>query len=108
MKKPLAIGVAAAIALGSTFSIGASSPANAMPLGLNALAVKDAAQSDVIDVHWRRHRRGAAFAGLALGVIGAIIAHDAYRRHHRRHYYGSYGYYGPPPCIRRHGVVYCR
>ncbi|MEX2127777.1 MAG: hypothetical protein WD871_05985 [Xanthobacteraceae bacterium] len=107
MKKPLAIGVAAAIALGSTFSIGAPSPASAMPLGTNALAVKESAPSDVIDVHrWRRHR-GAAFAGLALGVIGAIIAHDAYRRHHRRHHY-YYGYYGPPPCIRRHGVVYCR
>lgn len=108
MRRPLAIGVAAAIALGSTFSIGVSSPAAAAPVNSSTLALKEAAADHVIDVHkrWRRHS-GAAVAGLALGVIGSIIAHEAYRKRHRRHYH----YYEPypyPRCIRRHGLVYCR
>jgi hypothetical protein len=112
-RKPIAIGLAVAIALGSGIASWTPSSANAAPLASNQLAVKEAAPDDVIDVRrWRRHRGGAAFAGLALGVIGAIIAHEAYRRHHRRHYYyapyGYYGYYGAPACIRRHGLLYCR
>jgi hypothetical protein len=112
-RKPIAIGLAAAIALGSGIASWTPSSASAAPLASNQLAVKEAAPDDVIDVRrWRRHHSGAAFAGLALGVIGAIIAHEAYRRHHRRHYYyaphGYYGYYGAPACIRRHGLLYCR
>ena len=109
MRKPLAIGVAAAISLGSIFSVGVSSPAVAAPVNSSTLALKEAAPDNVIDVHrrWRRHR-GAAVAGLALGIIGAIIAREAYRDR-RRHYY----YYDPYPypyrrCIRRYGAVYCR
>jgi hypothetical protein len=107
-RKPIAVALAGAIALGGGIAA-MPGAASAAPLISNQLAVKEAAPSDVIDVRrWRRHR-GAAIAGLALGVIGAIIAHDAYRRHHRRHYYYQpYGYYYAPACIRRHGLVYCR
>lgn len=112
-KRSLAIGVAAAISLGGAFALGATGPAQAAPLSVNAMALKEAAPENVVDVRrrWRRHRSGHAFAGLALGVIGAVIAHQAYRdsrRYRRHHYYQPYGYYGPPACIRRHGVVYCR
>jgi hypothetical protein len=98
--KPLAVGLAAAIALGSGIATSMSGSANAAPLAANQLAVKDAATDNVINVG-RRHRGSAAFAGLALGVIGAIIAHEVYRKHRNRqrdHYY-SYGYapYGYAP-----------
>jgi len=111
--RSLAIGVAAAISLSSAFAIGAANPSQAAPLSVNALALKEAAPENVIDVHRRRYRGSHAFAGLALGVIGAVIAHKAYKdsRRHRRHYYyhQQYGYYyGAPSCIRRHGLVYCR
>ena len=111
--RSLAIGVAAAISLGSAFAIGAANPSQAAPLSVNALALKEAAPENVIDVHRRRYRGSHAFAGLALGVIGAVIAHKAYkdsRRYRRHHYYHRpYGYYyGAPSCIRRHGLVYCR
>jgi hypothetical protein len=110
--RSLAIGVAASIAFGGAFAVGATSPAQAAPLSINAIALKDAAPGNVIDVH-KRYRRygGHAVAGLALGVIGAVIAHQAYkdsRRYRRHHYYQPYGYYGPPSCIRKYGAVYCR
>jgi hypothetical protein len=114
--RSLAMGVAAAISLGGAFALGATGPAQAAPLSVNALALKEAAPENVVDVH-RRSRRsrrygGHAFAGLALGVIGAVIAHQAYkdsRRYRRQHYYQPYGYYyGPPSCIRKYGAVYCR
>jgi hypothetical protein len=112
-KRSLAIGVAATIALGGAFALGATSPVQAAPLSVNAIALKDAAPANVIDVRRRsrRHYGGHAIAGLALGVIGAVIAHQAYkdhRRHRRHHYYQPYGYYGPPSCIRKYGAVYCR
>lgn len=109
MRKPLAIGVAAAIALGSISSIGVPGPAVAAPVNSSALALKEAVPDNVVDVHkrWRRHR-GAAVAGLALGIIGSIIAREAYRKRHRRHYYYEPYPYAYPHCIRRHGLVYCR
>lgn len=112
MKKPLAVFVAAAVAVSWAVTIGIPGPAAAAPLATNALALKEAAPSDVIEVHrrYRRHRDGAIIAGMALGIIGAVIAHQEYKRHrkyYRRHYY--YDYYDPyPPCIRRHGRLYCR
>jgi hypothetical protein len=110
--RSLAMGVAAAISLGGSFALGATGPAQAAPLSVNALALKEAAPKNVVDVHRRSRRYGGhAFAGLALGVIGAVIAHQAYkdsRRYRRHHYYQPYGYYGPPSCIRKYGAVYCR
>jgi len=97
-RKPVAVGLAAAIAMGGMFMPGATGTANAAPLSTNALALKEAAPSDVIDVRrWRRHRSGAAFAGLALGIIGAAIVARQYDRRHRRHYDNYYApnyYYG--------------
>jgi hypothetical protein len=98
-RKSIAIGVAAVVALGSGI---ASGTATAAPLAGSQLAVKDAASSDVVDVHYRRHRNGAAFAALAIGVIGAVIAHQEYRRYrrHHHHYYHPYAY-GPYPYYAR-------
>jgi hypothetical protein len=107
-RKPVAIGLAAAIALGSVFVPGTTGTANAAPLSTNAQALKEAAPSDVIDVRrWRRHRSGAAIAGLALGIIGAAVLAREYDRRHRRHYdhyYGpSYSYgYAPRYHYRHH------
>ena len=96
-RKSIAIGLAAAMTLGSGVAAGSAS---ATPLAGNQLAMKEAASSDVIDVHYRRHRNGAAFAALAIGVIGAVIAHQEYKRYRKRHRYyyndGPYGYYGHP------------
>ncbi len=110
-RKPLALGIAAAIALGGAFVPGASAPAAAAPLSINQLAVKEAAPDNTIEVRRRSRRGGAVVAGLALGIIGAAIAAQAYDRHHRRYYraYHPHGYYyGPPACIRKYGRVYCR
>jgi hypothetical protein len=97
-RKPVAIGLAAAIALGSAFVPGTSGTANAAPLSTNAQALKEAAPSEVIDVRrWRRHHSGAAVAGLALGIIGSAIIAREYDRRHRRHYESYYApnyYYG--------------
>lgn len=114
-RKPVVAAVATAIALGGAFALGSTAPASAAPLAVSHTAVKEAAPDNVIDVR-RRHRHrhwhgGHAVAGLALGVIGAAIAHKAYRRHHRHHYHRGYyhpHYYGAPSCIRRHGAWYCR
>jgi hypothetical protein len=112
-RKPVAVGLAAAIALGSGIATGTVGPASAAPLAANQLAIKEAATDDVINVG-RRHRSGAAFAALALGVIGAVIAHDAYKRHRKRHYYyepyayAPYPYYAYPshPYKGHHGGHY--
>jgi hypothetical protein len=115
-RKPVAVAVAAAIALSGAFALGSTATVNAAPLSVSQTAVKEAAPDNVTNVHRRhRHYGGHAVAGLALGIIGAAIAHKAYRRHHRHHhhygyhphYYGG-GYYGSPGCIRRHGAWYCR
>jgi hypothetical protein len=105
-RKPTAILAAAGIAL-SALSIGPT-PVLAAPVSSNSLALKEAVPDDVVPVHrrWRRND-GAFVAALALGVIGAVIAHKEYKRHRRHHYY-HYGYYGAPSCIRRHGAWYCR
>lgn len=111
-RKPLALGLAAAIALGGAFVPGMSSPAAAAPLSMNHLALKEAVPDNTIEVGRRGRRAAAAFAGLALGIIGAAVAAHAYDRHHRRHhrYHRAYHpyYYGPPSCIRKYGRLYCR
>jgi hypothetical protein len=87
-KKAIAIGLAAAITLGG----GLVARASAAPLAGSQLAVKEAVSSDVIDVRHRRYRHGAAFAALAIGVIGAVIAHQEYKRYRKRHHYHGYPY----------------
>jgi hypothetical protein len=112
-RKPLAVATAALLAFGMAFALGAT-PAAAMPLSVNQAALQEAVPDNVVDVHrrYRGSRSGHAIAGLALGIIGTVIAERQYRKYHRRHYHHHYYhphyYYGPPSCIRRHGVVYCR
>jgi hypothetical protein len=98
-RKSIAIGLAAAITLGSGVTAGT---AIAAPLAANQLALKDAAASDVVNVHRRGHRNGAAFAALAIGVIGAVIAHQEYKRHRKRHHhhYHPYAYHAHPYAYR--------
>jgi hypothetical protein len=99
-RKSIAIGLAGAIALGGGLAAGT---ATAAPLAGNQLAVKEAAPGDVVDVHYRRHRNGAAFAALAIGVIGAVIAHQEYKRYRKRHrYYYGHGPYAYGPYYGRH------
>jgi hypothetical protein len=97
-RKPIAIGLAAAIALAGGIASGMPGSASAAPLGANQSAVKDAVTGDVINVHRRGYRNGAAFAALAIGVIGAVIAHQEYKRYRKRHqyYYAPYAYYPYP------------
>lgn len=113
-KKTVALGAASVIALAGALALGATNSASAAPIGSNALALKEAAPSNVEDVRrrgrggwhrghrgWRGHRghrgwRGNhAVAGLALGIIGAGVASHywghypyGYYPHHRYHYYG--------------------
>jgi hypothetical protein len=106
MKTPIAIVLGGAIAMAAAVPLGA--PAGAAPLSMNASVVKEAAPDDVINVHRRYRRNGAIVAGLALGIIGAVIAHQEYKRYRRYHDYHYYYYEPYPRCIRRHGLVYCR
>jgi hypothetical protein len=48
-------------------------------------------------VRHRGYRNGAAFAALALGVVGAVIAHQEYKRYRKRHHYYAPYAYGPYP-----------
>ena len=73
--KPIALGLAAAIAISSIAPV-ATGTANAAPLSTSALSLQEAVPNDVIDV--RRYYRGygwgggAAVAGLALGFSWAL------------------------------------
>lgn len=88
-KKITAIALAGTVAAGSL----AIAPASAAPVAPNQDGVKQSVQANKEDARWRRGRWvGPA---IALGVIGAIAAHQ-YRRD--RYYYDDYGYrgyYGP-------------
>ena len=103
-KKSIALGTASIVALGGALALGATSSASAASIGSSALALKEAAPSNVVDVRkrrrgWKRgwrghrhgHRRGHAIAGLALGIIGAGIASHYYGGY--PYGYGHYGYY---------------
>ncbi len=85
--KILAAGTAAAILAT------ASSAANAAPIGVGQLVLKEAAAGDVTPVSWRGRRNTA----IALGVLGGLaIAGGAYRYGYWGAPYGAY-YYAPPP-----------
>jgi hypothetical protein len=91
-KRAIALGVAGVIALGT------AAPGFAGPVPSNTAEIKQAVSTDVVDVR-RRWRRGAPFAALAFGMIGAIAAAaaaDAYWDRHYRYYPGPYAY-GPYP-----------
>jgi hypothetical protein len=89
--KVLAAGTAAAILAT------ASSAANAAPIGVGQLVLKEAAAGDVTPVSWRGRRNTA----IALGALGGLWLGGALARG----YYGApygYGYYAaPPPPPRR-------
>jgi hypothetical protein len=102
-KKLTVIGLTGVVGLGS-LAIPAV-PAIAVPVAPSQNIVKQAAPSQTEQV---RHRRWVGPA-IALGVIGAVAAHqyhrrnyyyDPYYRPYRPAYYGYYGprqYYGPGP-----------
>jgi hypothetical protein len=95
-RKPIAVGIAAVIALSGAFALGTTAPVNAAPLSISQTAVKEAAPDNVIDVRRRRYRSGHAIAGLALGIIGTALAYKYHRDYHRHHYHRHYyhgGYY---------------
>lgn len=93
----VALGVAGAIAVGFAVSAG---PVFAAPVPSNTAQVTQAEVNNVVDVQRRRRvwRRGNAapwVAGAALGIIGGIIASQAYQNNY---YYDdgyAYGPYGP-------------
>ena len=95
----VALGVAGAIAIGSAVTAG---PVFAAPVPSNTVALTQVDVNNVVDVQWRRRgwRRGAGpwVAGAALGVIGGIIASEAYRNNYYDGYaYGPYPYATPYP-----------
>ena len=91
---------AIALGLAGALTVGAASPSLSGPLPTVTASVAAAAPDHVTDVYWR-HRGwgwgGAAFGGLALGLIGAGIAASAYPRYYYYdpYPYPYYGYYGP-------------
>ena len=92
-----ALGVAGAIAIGFAVSAG---PVFAAPFSSNTAALKQVDVTNVVDVQWRRRRNaGPWIAGAALGIIGGIVAAEAYQnRYYDDGYaYGAYGSYGSYP-----------
>jgi hypothetical protein len=94
--------------VGASIPLSANS-AVAAPLSAARLTVPGESLSDVIQVRWRGRRAGAAFAGAAIGIIGAIIASQARPRYYYdygAYYYGPPVYYVPPP-LYDPAVAYC-
>ena len=94
-KKLTAIGLAGTVGFGALAI--PSVPAVAAPVAPSQNSVKQSVPQQTEDVRWRRGRWiGPA---VALGVFGAIAAHQYNRRYYRPYYqpYPAYygGYYGP-------------
>ena len=113
----VALGVAGALAIGLAVSTG---PALAAPVPSNTAALTQADVNNVVNVQGRRWRRdpGPWVAGAALGIIGGVIASEAYRdryydngyayRPYQNSYYngyadGQYPYATPYPAQRYYG-----
>lgn len=89
-----------AVASAITLTLAAApQPAQAQP----AAAPAQLKASDATDISARRYYRrgyrnnaaGLAFAGMAIGTIGAIIANEQRRDYYRQnYYYGGNPYYG--------------
>jgi len=95
----VALGVAGALAIGFAVSAG---PVLAAPVPSNTAQVTQAEVNNVIDVQrrrraWRRGNAGPWVAGAALGIIGGVIASQAYRDNYYDdgYAYGPYGYDTP-------------
>jgi hypothetical protein len=90
------------LAIGFAVSAGPVSP----PCRPNTAALKQVDVNNVIDVQWGRRgfRRGAGpwVAGAALGIIGGVIASQAYQNNYYYndgYAYGPYGY-GMPYAVQ--------
>ncbi len=99
----VALGVAGALAIGFAVSAG---PVFAAPVPSNTAALTQVDVNNVVNVQGRRWRRGAGpwVAGAALGIVGAVIANEAYRdRYYDNGYgYGPYPYYAQPYPAQRY------
>ncbi len=99
----VALGVAGALAIGFAVAAG---PALAAPVPSNTAQVTQAEANNVVAVQRRRRGNAAPWvAGAALGIVGAVIANEAYRdRYYDDGYaYGPYPYAAPYPTERYYG-----
>lgn len=109
-KKLTAIGLAGTLGLGAVAL--PSVPAAAAPVAPSQAAVKHAVPQQTEDVQWRRSRGRYIAPAIALGVIGAVAAHQYHRRHYYDPYYRPYrpayygGYYGYAPRYYGPGPYY--
>ena len=108
-KRAIVIGLAAAIAFGTTI------PSSAAPVLSSTATVGATAPTDVSSVYYRHYRGRGVGAGLALGALGLVgagIAASAYRNnyydrgYYRRGYGPSYGYEQDPGYYGYYGRGY--
>jgi hypothetical protein len=84
------------VTLSGMLALSVIEPTWAAPVLSNTAAVRSALPADIIQAR-TRNRGGAVAAGVAVGMIGALIASSAAQN--RTYYYGpaySPGYYYPP------------
>jgi hypothetical protein len=86
-----------AVTVSATAASGVATPVEAGPMPVVATALRQAAPDHAADVRYRRNNGGALIAGAAIGLIGGLIASQAYAPHYDYYYGGGYApvYYGP-------------